>query len=203
MGKGVPAALFAATLRTLLRTAAHWTRRPSELLRQINHHMFDELSGVDMFITAQLALIDLSEQTLTVANAGHCPLLLTNNEGETTQVSPDGMPLGIVPETEFADQVLGLEKAHSVLLYTDGLTEARNPEGEWFGRERLIEWLRDATNASLSARELSDDFLKELGEFQSSATIKDDQTFLILRSEKSTAATGRPTHLASMAPAFF
>jgi sigma-B regulation protein RsbU (phosphoserine phosphatase) len=165
--------------------------------------MFDELSGVDMFITAQLALIDLSEQTLTVANAGHCPLLLTNNEGETTQVSPDGMPLGIVPETEFADQVLGLEKAHSVLLYTDGLTEARNPEGEWFGRERLIEWLRNATNASLNAKELSDDFLKELGRFQSSATIKDDQTFLILRSEKSTSATTRPMHLAGMAPALF
>jgi serine phosphatase RsbU (regulator of sigma subunit)/anti-sigma regulatory factor (Ser/Thr protein kinase) len=185
MGKGVPAALFAATLRTLVRTTVNWTRRPSELLRRINHHMFDELSGVDMFITAQLALVDLGKQSLIVANAGHCPLLLTDHDCEITAVSPEGMPLGIVPEMEFAEQVLNLERIHSVLLYTDGLTEARNPEGGWFGRNRLEEWLRKIVHSDCSAKELSDDFLKQLETFQSSAPIKDDQTFLILKAEKS------------------
>src|SRR6185503_15833404 len=71
MGKGVPAALFAATLRTLVRTTAEWTQRPSELLARINRLMFDELSSVDMFITAQLVLVDTRQKQLTVAAAGH------------------------------------------------------------------------------------------------------------------------------------
>jgi serine phosphatase RsbU (regulator of sigma subunit)/anti-sigma regulatory factor (Ser/Thr protein kinase) len=201
MGKGVPAALFAATLRTLVRTTVNWTRRPSELLRRINHHMFDELSGVDMFITAQLALVDLDKQSLAVANAGHCPLLLTNREGETISVSPEGMPLGIVPQLEFADQVLNLDRIHSVLLYTDGLTEARNPDGEWFGHERLLSWLRKAANSNHSARELSNTFLKELDSFQSSAPIKDDQTFLILAAENTGHHNTVREHISSPSPA--
>jgi serine phosphatase RsbU (regulator of sigma subunit) len=185
MGKGVPAALFAATLRTLVRTTVDWTRRPSELLGRINHQMFDELSGVDMFITAQLALVDLAKQRLVVANAGHCPLLMTNLEGETMSVSPEGMPLGIVPQMNFVDQVLKLDSIHSVLLYTDGLTEARNSEGEWFGRERLLKWLERPTNRMHTAKDLSEQFLKELDSFQCCAPIKDDQTFLILAAEDS------------------
>ena len=189
MGKGVPAALFAATLRTLIRTTVDWTRRPSELLGRINQQMFDELSGVDMFITAQLALVDLANQRLVVANAGHCPLFMTNLEGETISVSPEGMPLGIVPQMNFVDQVLRLENIHSVLLYTDGLTEARNPEGEWFGRERLLKWLGQPTNRLHSASELSEGFLKELDAFQCCAPIKDDQTFLILAAENGVEKT--------------
>jgi serine phosphatase RsbU (regulator of sigma subunit) len=190
MGKGVPAALFAATLRTLVRTTVNWTRRPSELLRRINHHMFEELSGVDMFITAQLALVDLAKNTLTVANAGHCPLLLTNKDAQTISVSPEGMPLGIMPEMQFVDQSLPLEGVHSVLLYTDGLTEARNPDGEWFGRDRLLQWLSKATTTHQKARDLSDAFLREFEQFQSSASIKDDQTFLILAAEEPVDQSG-------------
>src|SRR5439155_4290920 len=68
MGKGVPAALFAATLRTLVRTTAEWTHHPGDLLGRINKLMFAELSAVDMFITVQLAVADVRRQTLTVAN---------------------------------------------------------------------------------------------------------------------------------------
>src|SRR5213078_2814923 len=69
MGKGVPAALFAATLRTLIRAMAEWTHRPGELLARVNRLMYDELSGVDMFITAQLALADTRQGRLIVASA--------------------------------------------------------------------------------------------------------------------------------------
>jgi len=196
MGKGVPAALFAATLRTLVRTTVDWTRRPSELLGRINQQMFDELSGVDMFITAQLALVDLAHQRIVVANAGHCPLLMTNLEGETVAVSPEGMPLGIVPQIKFVDQVLTLDSIHSVLLYTDGLTEARNPEGEWFGRERLLKWLGKPANRAQSAKSLSEEFLKELDAFQCCAPTKDDQTFLILAAESSAKEGCLPGHIA-------
>jgi len=196
MGKGVPAAMFAATLRTLIRTTVGWTRDPSELLGRINQQMFDELSGVDMFITAQLALVDLAHQHIVVANAGHCPLFMTNLDGETTAVSPEGMPLGIVPHMKFVDQVLRLESIHSVLLYTDGLTEARNPEGEWFGRERLLKWLGRPVTRAQTAKDLSEEFLRELDAFQCCAPIKDDQTFLILAAESPAKESCFPEHIA-------
>jgi len=106
MGKGVPAALFAATLRTLVRTMAEWTHRPSELMARMNRLLFDELSGVDMFITAQLVLADTRHRRLSVASAGHCPLLLTGAGGLAKAISPEGMPLGILPNAQFAEEVV-------------------------------------------------------------------------------------------------
>src|ERR1051325_7250057 len=126
MGKGVPAALFAATLHTLVHTTAEWTHTPSELLARMNRLLFDELSGVDMFITAQLVLVDFHRKRLVVANAGHCPLFVVSPTGALHSVSPDGLPLGILPEVTYAQQVLPLNDCSCALLYTDGLTEARN-----------------------------------------------------------------------------
>ena len=76
MGKGIPAALFGATLHTLIRAAVESTFQPAALLKRVNRLIFDDLSRVDMFITASVALVDTFEETISVANAGHCPLLL-------------------------------------------------------------------------------------------------------------------------------
>ena len=187
MGKGVPAALFAATLRTLIRTTAEWTQSPAELLSRINRLMFDELSSVDMFITAQLVLVDARQRRLTVASAGHCPLLLVNSFGETAPLSPEGMPLGIISHIQFTDQIVSLDPFHCMLLYTDGLTEARNPEGQWFGHERLVSWLGQGASSGWSADEFSDSFLSELNSFQANSALRDDQTFLILSQESASA----------------
>ena len=76
MGKGIPAAMFAAILRSLLRALPELTSQPSALLSRVNRLLFDELSDVDMFITAQLVYVDVRERRLITASAGHCPLLL-------------------------------------------------------------------------------------------------------------------------------
>lgn len=180
MGKGVPAALFAATLHTLVHTTAEWTHTPSELLARMNRLLFDELSGVDMFITAQLVLADLRCRRLVVANAGHCPLLVASPTGELKTVSPEGLPLGILPNVTYQQDVLSLDECSCALLYTDGLTEARNSNGEPFGQERLGKWLRQNFNKYKTASELSENFLTQLREFQSPTGLSDDQTFLIL-----------------------
>jgi len=122
MGKGVPAALFAATLRTLLRTTVQWVRRPAKLLRRINRLMFEDLSGVDMFITAQLALADTRVGQLVVASAGHCPLLLAEASGKIEPGSPEGMTLGIVPNVEFQEEGVPLWPTSCALLYSEGVT---------------------------------------------------------------------------------
>jgi serine phosphatase RsbU (regulator of sigma subunit)/anti-sigma regulatory factor (Ser/Thr protein kinase) len=180
MGKGVPAALFAATLRTLLRTATEWTQHPAELLGRINRLMYEELTGVDMFITAQLAVADPHKGLLQVASAGHNPLLYVSPDGRAKAVSPDGMPLGILPDVRFAEEMIPLKDIKAALLFTDGLTEARNAQGELFGHQRLADWLVRNCQRPRTAKQLADNFLGELARFQDQTSLKDDQTFLML-----------------------
>src|SRR5262249_46585052 len=136
MGKGLPAALFAASLRTLIRALASPGIEPSEFLAELNHLMFEQLSSADTFITAQLAVADLDQRRLLVANAGHCPLLISNGVHRTRTIAPAGMPLGVDKNAMFFTEGVALGPSTSALLYTDGVTEARNPAGETFGQLR-------------------------------------------------------------------
>jgi serine phosphatase RsbU (regulator of sigma subunit) len=181
MGKGIPAAMFAAILRSLLRAVPEWMNQPAALLGRVNRLLFEELSGVDMFITAQLVYVDSRARSLTAASAGHCPLLLAlDEEGNVKALSPEGLPLGILPETTFSNQTEVLPKNCRILLYTDGLTEARNVSGEFFGQDRLVRWLRKSSQSKQPAEQLKDDLAAELIAFQSAASLSDDQTFLIM-----------------------
>ncbi len=181
MGKGIPAAMFAAILRSLLRAVPEWMDQPAAQLARVNRLLFEELSGVDMFITAQLVFVDSKERKITAASAGHCPALLAvDTGGNVKSISPEGLPLGILPETTFSNQTEILPDNSRVLLYTDGLTEARNSSGEFFGQERLIQWLKRSAQNRKGAEELKNDLAAELMAFQSSSVLRDDQTFLIM-----------------------
>jgi serine phosphatase RsbU (regulator of sigma subunit)/anti-sigma regulatory factor (Ser/Thr protein kinase) len=181
MGKGIPAAMFAAIMRSLVRALPDLARQPSDLLSRLNLLLFDELSEVDMFITAQLAFVDAAERRLVAASAGHCPMLMTVGDGtQVKAISPEGMPLGILPDASFGDEIAHLEGDCRLLLYTDGLTEARDTQGELFGQERLIEWLKQNRSGRPTADELKEQLVTELGRFQGNMALNDDQTFLIL-----------------------
>lgn len=179
MGKGVLAAMFAAILRTVLRASPESMREPATLLTRVNQLLFDELSGVDMFITAQLVFVDTTARKLAIGSAGHCPLLVANGAG-VKSFSPEGMPLGILPDTVFASETVELSLNSRVLLYTDGLTEALDGDGERYGQERLAAWLNEAKTSSGTARELKDQLAEKLAEFQIKTGLNDDQTFLIM-----------------------
>lgn len=181
MGKGVPAALFAATLRTLVRGMVQWTQNPADMLARINAVMFEELNAVDMFITTQLAVVDAANNLLTVASAGHCPLLLADAQGGVNAVVAKGMPLGISRECGFAQTVVPLNSLSCALLYTDGLTDARNSGGAAFGQRGVESWLAEhACGRNRSALEIKGDLLLELRRFDGQGFIADDQTFLVL-----------------------
>jgi serine phosphatase RsbU (regulator of sigma subunit) len=94
--------------------------------------------AVDMFITAQVAVVDTHKRRLLAANAGHCPLLLTRQDNTIEAVSPEGVPFGILADMVFEQVAIPLAEYTSVVLYTDGLTEARNAHGEFFGQERFL-----------------------------------------------------------------
>lgn len=183
MGKGITASLFADSLRTLIRALAKPGVRPAQLISEINHLMFEDLSSADMFITLQIATADLFLRRLSVSNAGHCPLLLCDGAGNSRAIAPDGMPLGIQMDGTFGEECASLPSSGTVLLYTDGLTEARNRSGDFFGQYRLETWLSQAIGAHQTVWELRASLLEQLQIFQEGTQASDDQTFLILLDE--------------------
>jgi len=183
MGKGLAASLFADSLRTLVRALAKPGIRPSGLLSEINQLMFKDLSSADMFITLQVVTADLFRRRLNIGNAGHCPLLMCDGSGHSWAVAPDGMPLGIQMDAGFCEESSSFPSFGAALLYTDGLTEARNSSGQFFGQDRLEEWFGIAVGQSQSAEKLRTNLLQRLQAFQEGAPARDDQTFLVLTDE--------------------
>ena len=179
MGKGVLAAMFAAILRAVLRATPELNSQPAALLTRVNQLLFDELSGVDMFITAHLVFVDAKARKLVVGSAGHCPLLVADGSG-LKSLSPEGMPLGILADTVFANETVELPMNCRVLLYTDGLTEAMDAAGERYGQDRLTDWFKKSQSEGRSARALQEELANKLTQFQLKTGLNDDQTFLIM-----------------------
>jgi sigma-B regulation protein RsbU (phosphoserine phosphatase) len=95
------------------------------------------------------------------------------------------MPLGILPEVEFEEEVIPFGPSSCALLYSDGLTDARNVGGDLFGQQRLMQWMLQNLDRELSAAELTQDIQSQLKVFQGSVSPTDDQTGLILAGEPS------------------
>lgn len=183
MGKGVSAALFADSLRTYLRALARPGTNPAELLFEANGLMFEELSQAGIFITVQLVVADPFQGRLELASAGHCPLLLCSPQGRVRAISANGMPLGIEPNTSFQCQTCRWSSPGALLLYTDGITEARDCQGRFFGQRRLENWLSRGVAQAQSAAQLKSSLLNEVSCFQGCSQAVDDQTFVLLCDE--------------------
>ncbi|MCF7763748.1 MAG: SpoIIE family protein phosphatase [Verrucomicrobia bacterium] len=182
MGKGVPAALFASVLRSTMRSMAHLHRQPGRLLTAVNQLLHDDFSRVDMFATAQAAYVDPSRGTLLVASAGHCPLLLWTPGNATAEAAGDaGLPLGIEQNAVYEATEVPFPPEACALLYTDGLTEARNPQAEFLGQDRLAQWLAETASKSDSARAMQSRLLNQLGVFRSGSRNTDDETAVLVR----------------------
>jgi serine phosphatase RsbU (regulator of sigma subunit) len=181
MGKGLPAAMFAMILRSLLRALQDQGPRPGTLLRRANSLLHSELSKVEMFITTQLAFVDAQASRLVVSSAGHCPLLHCAGPGQPVEaLSPDGMPLGVLPDMEFGESTIELRPGCRLLMYTDGVTETTAPGGEFFGQVRLSSWLAGETATRQGADAMQRSLIAALAEHQGSPVLVDDQTFVIL-----------------------
>jgi serine phosphatase RsbU (regulator of sigma subunit) len=181
MGKGLPAAMFAMILRSLVRALQDHGPRPGILLRRANDLLYEELSAMEMFITAQVAHVDARSGRVTVASAGHCPLLHCPGSGQpVAAISPEGMPLGVVQTTEFTEQRLALGPGSRLLMYTDGLTETVGPDGTLLGQDRLAAWLIQQAAAGAPAIAMKERLRDYLTESQASPALADDRTFVIL-----------------------
>jgi serine phosphatase RsbU (regulator of sigma subunit) len=150
--KGIPAALFMALTRTLVRAAVSETSSPAEALQRVNNLIIPN-NQQEMFVTAVYAVLSLETGELTYANAGHNPpLWMRTRRDEIESLTRTGMALGVVEGALIEERTIHLEPDDNLLLYTDGLTEAFSPQEELFGVERLRQIIQ--ANLTLSAREL-------------------------------------------------
>lgn len=177
--KGIPAALFMALSRTVIRTSALGGRRPAAVLTRANSMIAGD-SESDMFLTACYVTLDLTTGRIVVANAGHNrPFLHRANDGACMEIKTRGLVLGAFEEITLEEREISLDLGDLILLYSDGVTDATDAQDESFGEERLREIVRD--NAGLSAQALLDTILATIERFTGGAAQYDDMTLVAVR----------------------
>ena len=179
MGKGLPAALFSFMLRSLVRARRDLAPRPGEFLAWLNQNLFDELDRAGMFITVQLAFLDCPRGVLRVSSAGHPPLLTAGPSGEVSEVSAGGPPLGIVAGAAFPEAHHPCHGGRA-LMFTDGLTEARNPAGALLGLEAVKAALAAGAVRGESSDAIKQRFIRLQQEFEQGTPPADDTAFIVI-----------------------
>ena len=137
--KGIPAALVMATTRNILRTSAEHLVSPGQVLAETNNLLCPDMP-MSMFVTCLYALLDPINGHFIYANAGHPPPYQRGNN-ELAELRARGMPLGLMPDMVYEEKEANICPGESVIMYSDGLLEAHNPEGEMFGLPRIREKL--------------------------------------------------------------
>ena len=177
-GKGVPAAILMAFLRASLRAAAHIGYSTNISMTKVNYLLWESIER-NQFVTAFYGLLDASNRTLSYSNAGHNPPLLMNARGEIRFVEFGEQPLGMFPQTRYHEYHMSLETGDVLVLYTDGATEAQSPNGEEFGRDRLVQAIKEIYDKP--AREMIASLQMAVLEWTANAGSSDDVTFFIIK----------------------
>ena len=171
-GKGVPAALVMAITRTMLQ-AAYRLGSPGEILEQVNNTLYRDIPP-NMYVTCLAALLDSKTGQLQYANAGHDLPYLRHADG-VSKLRATGMPLGLMPDMNYEQKEITLRPGDSVLLYSDGLVEAHDPQREMFGFPRM----QGFVGAHPGGATLIDTLLAELERFTGEEWEQEDDITLV------------------------
>ena len=181
-GKGMPAGLFMMQVRTLLRNNALNNLSAGDVIARTNRIIASDNPSVH-FVTVFYLILNLKTGNATYCNAGHNPPILIRKSGigllTTEEGAGKGVAVGVLEDAEYTDAVLLLNKGESLVIYTDGATEAFNLEQKMFGEERLIQCVRD--NSSLPNRDIWDRIFQAVSGFQAGREQFDDITILFLK----------------------
>jgi phosphoserine phosphatase RsbU/P len=173
-GHGVPAALVASMVKLAFTTQVDHACDPARVLTAMNRIVCQNVDGT--FVTAVYAVIDLERGVVSVANAGHPSLLVGRADGSVIRGVERGFMLGLTPDAPYASEEWEVRPGDRVLLYTDGLTEAQDPDGEFLDEERLAGWLASASGEASAVAEL---LLHNLRAWRGAAGFDDDVTFVV------------------------
>ncbi len=176
-GKGVPAALYMVVTKTLIRNYIQMGMAPEEAFSVVNH-ILCESNHTEMFVTAWLGVIDLVTGELTFVNAGHNPPYIRHKGGDFEPIrSLPGFVLGGMDGLIYKHKVIPLVPGDKIFLYTDGVTEATNPDQELYGTERLCAYLD--SHATDKAEEIVEGLRSDIDMFVGIADQFDDITMLL------------------------
>jgi sigma-B regulation protein RsbU (phosphoserine phosphatase) len=180
-GKGMPSALLMAMIRTAVRSSAHAIENPlpEQVMSQVNEDLYDDFTDVEMFATAVIGRYMPESAQLIYANAGHAPMILRPQNGQARMFEADGPALGMLPMNLSQNQTIPFGPGDLLVIGTDGFSEARNPSGDMFGYERLLQ-LTDEL-AHLPADEITTIFFDRIAHFSGGRPQDDDQTLMIIK----------------------
>ncbi len=179
VGKGIPAALLMAFLRASLRAGVQIGYAPQIAFAKVGNLLWDS-TETHQFITAVYGVLDSTNKTFVYSNAGHNPPLLLKPDGEYKFVEYGDLPLGMFRNTHYHQHFIRMEKGQILVLYTDGITEARREEdGEEYGQDRFAKRIIDGFD--LSAKELIQSVRNGIIEFTQREFLDDDGTLFIVK----------------------
>lgn len=191
-GKGLGAALLSTQCSSILRTLAGQDMPPAELLAQTNNEFFKRIGSTHRFVTLFLLVLDPETGMVTYASAGHPPALLTNPETKQSRwlESEAGYPLGIVKDAVFSEVTVRLEPRDTIVIYSDGLTDAQDSSHQLFGEKRLEDAVK--SGATRSPEELLTHIRNTAAQHMYGKDPIDDMTIVIVRFESAATAAAQP-----------
>lgn len=177
--KGMPAALFMASTKNIIRASAGSCDNVAEEITKANR-LIEVESNDRMFVSLVYACLDFNSGNLTYVNAGHNPPLYYNSKNqELTQLERTGMWLGVDPANQFTQKTIVLNKKDFLIFYTDGIPDAINPEEQEFGMSRLEDIVKE--HCSQTSEKIRQAIIAKIAEFTSPAEPFDDITLMIIK----------------------
>ena len=176
--KGVPSAIFMARAHALIMAEAHIDASPGQVMQAVNRHI-TRLQKSTQFVTVLYGILDLKTRMFRYARAGHEPPLLLYADGTVERLPYNpGMALGLWEKVKLDECTITLPAGSTLLLFTDGMTDCRDPNGELFGLERIRQKLSEQKNNS--AQQTCDDLLDALKKYQDGSKQDDDVTLVAI-----------------------
>jgi sigma-B regulation protein RsbU (phosphoserine phosphatase) len=180
-GKGIAAGIFMAVTRTLIRATAVPGRGPVEIMNRVNAQLAKE-NQASLFVTMILGIVDTATGRMVYGQGGHNPPILVPAQGKPTYEPAGGMPLGVFEDAKFGERELQLKPGETLLVYTDGVTEAMNQAKDLFGEDRLEKAVTGV--ADLSPEKIAERVIEQVEGFVLEAERSDDITLLAIQRRK-------------------
>ena len=177
-GKGTAAALLMSSLHAAVHAQAASPSSLVETITNVNRYLAENIPS-NRFVTLFYAELDPKAGSLAFVNAGHNPPIIVHESGTVEQLSSGGLPLGIIPDTEYKEGRTQLHPGDVLVIYSDGVSEAINPEGEEFGPERLCRVVTE--NLTATAAGMRDRIESALTKFVRGTPANDDITLVIVK----------------------
>lgn len=179
-GHNIGAALMMANTRSVLKSLIHASSSVDEILHRANKLLYDDMSRSGLFISVFLLRYDRQRRRLSYTNGGHHPVIWYQAKSNRfVKLDANGLLLGVLPEVDFGEKTVVLQPGDLLIMYTDGVIEASDANGNLFGYNRIEKLI--AANSALPVRELVDKIFREVQLFSNSSDQADDITLQIMK----------------------